>query len=853
MHVNRKKTRRIHLSLVFGLLYFIIMSLAVQSALIYIDNENYGNENSSEMIIDLIPKLSTTSWVDGGNVISNAAGNQRDAQICGDQNGGAIMAWIDYRGPDADIYAQRIDSDGITRWTVNGVPICTESGDQDEVQIISDDSGGAIIVWKDKRNDTGDIYAQKIDSDGLIQWSAGGKPICTYSGDQIEPQICNDVSGGAFITWNDGRDFGTLGYDIYAQRIDTNANILWEANGTVICNATNNQIKPHLCLSDGPIITWQDLRNDDGDIYAQRMWPHGEPVWGDNGIAICNATETQQNPQICAREVENEGAFITWEDSRDSNYDIYAQWINNTGHEQWNSNGTPICVVDCDQTDVQICGDEPGGAIITWRDYRTDGANIDIYAQRILPNESIVWTGNGTDISTSSLPSYDFDISCDDNGVIIAWEQQGTNDKEIYAQRILLNGTIPWTADGVAICTRSSDQLKPKVCSDEIVGAIIIWKDERSGVGDIYAQMILFDGSMTLASPGGGIPLEVILLMIGLIGLAIGSVLGTAIVRKRRHSRSSYALIEEMHLEIKRGGDWDIEGDQSIFKYKVKVHNSSDVILSNIQILLTSIPRSLEVDSDRYKIELLRPDSYESPTFKLKARESCVGDVIEGVISYIDPRGTQHTETIEPFKIEYVCNLLTPKQVTEAEYTQKIASMGKREIGIDSDLTPDDLEKEISSILKNNNFYLLDTATQPFESETREIKGYAEGKYDKEDVGLSVVMQQMADQTTSMVIKAMSEREEKLIDLLRDLNIKCDDIKSCNELILEYSMKIEQVIDQIENLEEFLMKRLGGEFQRIKHIWTKYKNGKIDKKGLITEGAQVLGKRFLKLFLGKVL
>jgi len=310
--------------------------------------------------------------------------------------------------------------------------------------------------------------------------------------------------------------------------------------------------------------------------------------------------------------------------------------------------------------------------------------------------------------------------------------------------------------------------------------------------------------------------------------------------------------IESMDLEIKRGGDWDVEGNQSIFKYKVKVHNSSEVILTNIQIILTSIPRSLEVESELYKIDHLRPYAYESPVFKLKARESCVGDVIEGVITYMDPFGKQHMETIEPLKIEYVCNLLTPKQVTETEYKRKTASMDKREITIESDLAPEKLEIELASILESNNFFLLDKTPEPTESKVREIKGYAEGKYDKEDVGLSVVMQQMPDQSTNLVFKAMSEREEKLIDLLRDINVKCDDIKSCNELILEYSMKIEQVIDQIDNLEDFLIRHLGKDFEQIKHVWSKFKTGQIGKKGLIAEGAKILGKRFLKLFIGRM-
>lgn len=88
-------------------------------------------------------------------------------------------------------------------------------------------------------------------------------------------------------------------------------------------------------------------------------------------------------------------------------------------------------------------------------------------------------------------------------------------------------------------------------------------------------------------------------------------------------------------------------------------------VLTNIQILLTSIPNSLESQIDRYSIKALRPNSFESPTFKLKARESCIGDVIEGIVIFNDPIGNLTTIHIEPFKIEYVCNLLVPKVISE--------------------------------------------------------------------------------------------------------------------------------------------------------------------------------------------
>jgi hypothetical protein len=117
-----------------------------------------------------------------------------------------------------------VDSSGAVQWTANGAAICTASSRQDIVGLISDGSGGAIITWSDDRTSQYDIYAQRVDSSGAVQWTADGVAICMASGTQWWPQLTSDGSGGAIITWQDKRS-GT-NYDIYAQRVDSNGTVM---------------------------------------------------------------------------------------------------------------------------------------------------------------------------------------------------------------------------------------------------------------------------------------------------------------------------------------------------------------------------------------------------------------------------------------------------------------------------------------------------------------------------------------------------------------------------------------------------------------------------------------------------
>jgi len=120
----------------------------------------------------LFPAIVSAQWSTNPNVnnpISTAENNQWAPNIISDGMGGAIITWEDARsGIFADIYAQRINASGVVQWTTNGVPISTAPGDQWTPMITSDSAGGAIIRWLDLRSGERDIYAQRINALGVL-------------------------------------------------------------------------------------------------------------------------------------------------------------------------------------------------------------------------------------------------------------------------------------------------------------------------------------------------------------------------------------------------------------------------------------------------------------------------------------------------------------------------------------------------------------------------------------------------------------------------------------------------------------------------------------------------------------
>jgi hypothetical protein len=334
------------------------------------------------------------------NPISTAANNQYYPTIVSDGSGGAIITWQDYRsGTNYDIYAQRINSAGVVQWTADGVAISTAANEQSSPTITSDGSGGAIITWQDYRSGNYDIYAQRINSAGVVQWDSNGVAISTAADRQEIPTITSDGSGGAIITWQDDRNGN---YDIYAQRINSVGVVQWDSNGVaIISTAANNQYSPTIVSdgSNGAIITWYDYRSGAADIYTQRINSAGVVQWDSNGVAISTAANDQLKLTIVSDGAG--GANITWQDDRNgtNNKDIYAQRINSAGVVQWTTDGVAISTAAGRQEIPTIVSDGSGGAIITWYDNRS-GTNADIYAQQVSANGQLgVVTGVQNDVA----------------------------------------------------------------------------------------------------------------------------------------------------------------------------------------------------------------------------------------------------------------------------------------------------------------------------------------------------------------------------------------------------------------------------------------------------------------------
>ncbi len=268
-----------------------------------------------------------TLWGENGLAICAAPGYQSSPQITSDGSGGAIIVWRD----SGDLFAQRVVSGGTVTWATNGIAVCDAEGGQSKPCLASDGSGGVIITWADYRGGyVPDVYAQRLDETGLAKWAANGLEVGTAANDMglSSLRITPDGSNGANIAWGD------FSATAYVQRLDAEGNALWNAGGLSLRDTVTHrsQWEPSI-ISDGVggvIATyWLYIGGDNHDIYAQKVDGDGNILWTMGGTGLCTLTSNQQSPQLASDGAG--GAIVAWEDWRNGDTDVYAQRISTAG------------------------------------------------------------------------------------------------------------------------------------------------------------------------------------------------------------------------------------------------------------------------------------------------------------------------------------------------------------------------------------------------------------------------------------------------------------------------------------------------------------------------------------------
>ncbi|HEY1020804.1 MAG TPA: hypothetical protein VGE06_00765, partial [Flavisolibacter sp.] len=280
------------------------------------------------VILFFIPVAANAQWSGdpavGTPIVTGTTTAKTGLVSAADGAGGMFVAWIDSRvSSSQSIYLQRILSDGTKKFAdeievtssanVAGGTSVTKSN----LAIVADGTGGAVLIWQDARNTTGansntDIYGQRVDADGNLLWTAGGRRLTVtdnVTSNKTSPVIDVVNATEAIFVYRDNR-LGTV--DLYAQKIAlSNGAPQWASEVSVHGDQASTQIS-EVVLEDGAggiFVVWEDPRvaTTNRNIYGQRIDNSGALLWDAAGVAISDAANNQLTPQIVS---DNAGGLV---------------------------------------------------------------------------------------------------------------------------------------------------------------------------------------------------------------------------------------------------------------------------------------------------------------------------------------------------------------------------------------------------------------------------------------------------------------------------------------------------------------------------------------------------------------
>jgi hypothetical protein len=402
-----------------------------------------------------------------------------------DNSNNFVITWMDYRGGNCDIYAQRYNASGNPLGANFKVNDDAGTLDQRYPAIGVDGTGNFVIAWQDFRDVISDIYAQRYQSTGVPLGLNFEVNDDDQTANQVTPAIAIDSSGKFVIIWEDHRyDLG----DIYLQRYSASGTPLGSNLMVNDDGGTITQMQPTVAMngSGNSVITWQDLRNNNYDIYAQRYDHLGNPQGTNLKVNDDAGTFPQNSP---ATAIANSGNFvITWQDYRNGDYDVYAQMYQSDGSSLGSNFKVNDDVGNTQQYSPAIAMDNSGNFVITWQDLRN--GNYDILAQRYdlsgIPLDSNFKVNDDLD----TLYQYAPVIAMGSSGnFVIVWYDYRNGNHDIYAQRYDSSGTPLGSNFKVNDDTETALQVLPAIAMDGSGKFVIAWRDDRNTSGyDVYAQ-----------------------------------------------------------------------------------------------------------------------------------------------------------------------------------------------------------------------------------------------------------------------------------------------------------------------------------------------------------------------------
>ena len=248
-------------------------------------------------------------WSPANNGLNlSESGECRAPVVTSDERGGAHIFYYNVPGP-YNIWKSHVDSSGnflpktALYLTPNNYPL---------IRAVSDGVGGAVIAWATNGGGAtqSDIYTQRINLAGAVQWNTTGNIVCNENGVQTSHNLTRSSDGNYIIAWTDGRRV-FMNNDVYCQKINAAGNALWTPNGVLVTDYSSFYPEPNL-IGDNSGGAFIFVLNSQTDFSVARIRSDSTFVWTPNLRTLASFTYRPSYHRFVPAK-NGEGASVVWQ------------------------------------------------------------------------------------------------------------------------------------------------------------------------------------------------------------------------------------------------------------------------------------------------------------------------------------------------------------------------------------------------------------------------------------------------------------------------------------------------------------------------------------------------------------
>jgi RHS repeat-associated protein len=355
-----------------------------------------------------------------------------------------------------------------------------------------------------------DIYAYRLDGEGDVLGNVIA--VSTAADFQLDPHVAYNPDANEYlVVWHDNRDgdtrYNDFRADVYAQRVADTGGLV--GGNYAVDSGDFDQARARVAydvVSQFYLVVWQDQREGGWRTYGRRLTTSGSPE--DTAFQVSLGEARQEFPDIVARSGE---FLVTWQDQRSGNYDLYAQRIQGSDGTLLLASDSAIYTGSLDQQHPRAAYNAAADAyLVGWDE------NGNVRARRVTNAGAPSGAAFGL-ATTSATEDFNAITYCPANGTyLVAWHRLGANQP---LQARLVSGLPGQGDGGGqtlgsarTIADTVTDEQKAVHISACRTGGwvLAVWEDWRGSDQDIYGRRVQMDNlpptNPTAATETHGIP-----------------------------------------------------------------------------------------------------------------------------------------------------------------------------------------------------------------------------------------------------------------------------------------------------------------------------------------------------------